>query len=296
VLKIDRFQPAARARALRSHFEERFSAAGANRFVWDYWDVPDQYRLLRTPAWTFFPRREYEAFHRSLVLWGRETLGCHDISPPWLSCYVEGCGQELHGDLPHGPFAFVYSLTPWDRRKFRGGETLLLKDSILSYWADFRAGRGLEHRDIFEKVPARFNRLVVFDPRVPHGVKRLEGGVHSVLDGRLVIHGWFVQPRPFIAGPLQTRVLQSAIDGLSERLGELLAAGVAANGVLSLRFAVSPAGRVGGLRVLSNTLRSREARDARLLAREVETFLGRVSLGRQRGSSRVTLPLIFETS
>ena len=85
-------------------------------------------------------------FHRRLVAWGRETLGCHDISPPWLSLYVDGCRQELHGDLPHGPWAFVFSLTRWRGRVFRGGETLLVRDEVLDFWHDFRSVRGVEER------------------------------------------------------------------------------------------------------------------------------------------------------
>ncbi|HEU4616219.1 MAG TPA: hypothetical protein VFS15_29175, partial [Kofleriaceae bacterium] len=103
VVIVDRFAP--EARALRATFDERFAeprSTRADRFVWDWWHVPGQYTALRTPAWTYFPRRIYESFHRRLVAWGRETLGCHDISPPWLSLYIDGCRQELHGDLPHG--------------------------------------------------------------------------------------------------------------------------------------------------------------------------------------------------
>jgi len=76
------------------------------------------------------------------VHWGRATLGCHDVSPPWLSLYVEGCRQELHGDLPHGPWAFVFSLTNWRQRTFRGGETLLVRDEVLDFWHDFASVRG----------------------------------------------------------------------------------------------------------------------------------------------------------
>jgi hypothetical protein len=299
VLIVDRFHSG--SRELRAHFDARFGQgtgadrASEGRFVWDYWEVPDQYRLLRTPAYHFFPKKAYEAFHRKLVLWGREHLGCHDISPPWLSCYVEGCGQELHGDLPHGPWAFVYSLTPWERRRFRGGETMMLRDEILSYWEGFKSGRGLEHEGIFRKIPPRFDRLTVFDPRVPHGVKRLEGGVHDVRQGRLVIHGWFVQPRPFIEGSLAPRSVQSAIDGVSEELGRLLDSGAEANGVLSLRFGVSRSGAVTGLKLLSNTLRSGRAEDARALVSVVLRHLRSTRFGKQRGTSRVTLPLIFET-
>ena len=86
-------------RALRGVFDTRFAeprSTRRDRFVWDWWHVPGQYTALRTPAWEYFPKPLYEKFHRRLVAWGRETLGCHDISPPWLSCYVDGCRQELH--------------------------------------------------------------------------------------------------------------------------------------------------------------------------------------------------------
>ena len=129
LLIVDRFAP--QAQALRAVFDERFAdprRTNGDRFVWDYWHVPGQYTALRTPAYHYFPKPIYEAFHNHLVWWGRRNLGCHDVSPPWLSCYIEGCRQELHGDVPHGPWAFVFSLTPWQRRQFRGGETLMLGD------------------------------------------------------------------------------------------------------------------------------------------------------------------------
>jgi len=84
---VERFAP--EAAALRAIFDDRFAdprSTRGDRFVWDYWHVPNQYTHLRTPAWTYFPRALYTAFHRRLVAWGRATLGCHDISPPWLSC------------------------------------------------------------------------------------------------------------------------------------------------------------------------------------------------------------------
>ena len=142
VIIVDRFAP--ETRALRAELDARFAdprQARADRFVWDYWHVPGQYTALRTPAWTYFSSALYARLHRRLVAWGRAQLGCHDISPPWLSVYVDGCRQELHGDLPHGPWAFVLSLTRWRGRAFRGGETVLLRDEILELWQDFQIGR-----------------------------------------------------------------------------------------------------------------------------------------------------------
>ena len=291
---VDGFAP--EARALRATFDERFSdprSARGDRFVWDFWHVPGQYTALRTPAWEYFPKRVYESFHRRLVEWGRRTLGCHDVSPPWLSCYVEGCRQELHGDLPHGPFAFVFSLTPWRTRKFRGGETMLLRDHVLDYWSDFASERSVEEPDLVELVPAKFNRLVVFDPRVPHGVRRDEGTLDP-REGRLVVHGWFVQPRPFVEGPLAPAELQDRIDGLLGELGQVTGA-LPIAGALSIGFRVSPAGKVQGARILSDTTRV-PAAEERARARLVRAIVGSVAefeFRRQRAASSVTLPIVF---
>ncbi|MCW5804837.1 MAG: 2OG-Fe(II) oxygenase, partial [Deltaproteobacteria bacterium] len=243
MIVVDGFAP--EGERLRATFDERFAdprRAHAARFAWDYWHVPGQYTALRTPAWTYFPAGVYRALHRRLVAWGRETLGCHDISPPWLSLYVEGCRQELHGDLPHGPWAFVYSLTRWRGRAFRGGQTLLVRDGVLDFWHDFASVRAVEERELIEEIEPRFDRLVAFDPRIPHGVRTVTG-THDPREGRLVIHGWFVQPRPFVRGPLARRALEARIGELLERLGDWVG-GLPVAGLVSLAFTVERSGRV----------------------------------------------------
>lgn len=296
MLVVDRFAP--EARALRDHFEHRFSdprRATADRFVWDLWHVPGQYTALRTPAWEFFPRKAYHAFHQRLVWWGRRTLGCHDVSPPWLSCYVNGCEQRLHGDLPHGPVAFVFSLTPWATRTFRGGETLLVREEVLDFWRGFASTRAVEEPQVLDEVPARFNRLVAFDPRIPHGVRRVDGSMDPT-EGRLVIHGWFVQPRPFIEGPLPERALASAIGRVTEAIAPALQAGLPLAGLLSLGFTVTPGGSVTALRTLADTTRTPPEHLAgrrRLLSLARKVLKIHV-FPRRAAASRVTLPLVFE--
>lgn len=296
LLVVDQF--ASEARALRTHFDERFSAprrAAANRFVWDLWHVPGQYTALRTPAWDFFPKKAYDAFHQRLVWWGRRTLGCHDISPTWLSCYVNGCEQRLHGDLPHGPVAFVFSLTQWNTRTFRGGETLLMRDDVLDFWRGFVSTTAVEEPELLDEVPARFNRLVAFDPRIPHGVRRVDGSMDPT-EGRLVIHGWFVQPRPFIEGPLPLKALSSAIGRITEAISPILEAGLPLAGLLSLGFTVTAAGRVTGLRTLADTTRAvpEHGPGRRELLRAARKALEKHVFPRQPKPSRVTLPLVFE--
>lgn len=295
---VDRFAPVNEARALRSVFDDRFAdprSARGDRFVWDYWHVPGQYTALRTPAWEYFPKPIYQAFHRRLVAWGRRTLGCHDVSPPWLSCYVEGCRQELHGDLPHGPFAFVFSLTEWSKKQFRGGETLLLRDSVLDYWSDFVSETSIEEGDLLQVIPARFNRLVVFDPRVPHGVRRVEG-THDPRQGRLVVHGWFVQPRPFIEGPVSERELQAHIDELTGGLAQLTE-GLPLAGTVSIGFRVLPNGNAADARLLCDTTRVSAPFEAerRKLVRAMVSTAKTFRFSKRAAGSKVTLPTVFSS-
>jgi hypothetical protein len=297
---VDDFAPAAEAEGLRGVFDERFRdprSARGDRFVWDWWHVPGQYTALRTPAWEYFPKALYEKIHRRIVAWGREALGCHDISPPWLSCYVEGCGQQLHGDLPHGPWAFVYSLTRWKGRAFRGGETLIVRDEVLDFWRDFVSERSVEEPDVLTAVEPRFNRLTVFDPRLPHGVRPVTG-THDPREGRLVIHGWFVQPRPLVEGPLTGAQLQRGVDAVTERIAPWLDGSLPVSGLLSVGFHVTPSGEVRDAKVLSDTTRvpgSDEARRKRFL-REVLKAVGETRFAKRAKGSRVTLPLVFERS
>lgn len=295
-LIVDGFAP--EASGLRAHFDERFRDphdTRDDRFVWDLWNVPGQYTALRTPAYLYFPKRLYEAFHHRLVWWGRRTLGCHDVSPPWMSCYVNGCEQRLHGDVPHGQWAFVFSLTRWKQRTFRGGETMLLEDGALDFWRRFRSDRGFEEPELVESIEPRFNRLTVFDPRVPHGVRRVDGSMDP-REGRLVIHGWFVQPRPFVEGPLRVQELARGIEAVTAAIAPVLRRGLSIAGLLSLGFTVTPSGEVQRLTSLSDTTRVQADAEPerRRLISIVQRAVRALRFPRKPAASRVTLPLVFE--
>lgn len=294
LLTLDRFAP--EARALRQAYDARFAdprSTARGRFVWDYWHVPGQYTHLRTPAWELFPEATYRAFHERLVWWGRRTLGCHDVSPPWLSCYVDGCGQRLHADVPHGPFAFVFSLTRWPTARFEGGQTLLLDERVLDWWSESRSGANVEEPELVRAVDPRFNRLVVFDPRVPHGVREVRG-TRDVREGRLVVHGWFVQPRPFVEGPLPVRALARELETLPEALASV--GEVQARGLMSVGFAVRPSGQVAQVRVLADTVRApkADAKGVRALREALVKAVRGFRFPRAKGPSRVTLPVTFD--
>lgn len=282
------------AHQMRRHFDGIFSSPNhSSRFVWDSWNVPGQYNHLRTPAYHFFPKSIYEPFHRSLVQWGRENLGCHDISPPWLSCYMEGHYQGFHADLPHGPWAFVFSLTHDQLRDFTGGETVLLKPQVLNYWRDFRSGKGKEENQIFKKIPPRFNQLLIFDPRVPHSVQQIRG-TRNLVEGRLVIHGWFVQPRPFFVGPLTRREIDMGIRDLTLSIAPLLRSQNNVDGILPLKLKIKANGAVERVRLLPHTLQSTE--NLSPLIKQIVARANQISFKRKRAGTRLVLPLVFEST
>lgn len=293
ILTVDRFT--AKATELRHFYDEQFAdphSLSPKRFVWDYWNVPGQYRLLRTPAYHYFPEKTYLAFHKELVMWGRRNLGCWDISPPWLSCYVDGCYQDLHSDVPHGPWAFVYSLSP-HRPRYRGGETLVLNDGALNFWSVSPGRVDRELDSYVTRVEPRFNRLTVFDPRRPHGVRRVEG-VDDPRDGRLVIHGWFSQPKTYIEGPLPAARVERLLNGALDRILNELDVPTDLWGTLAVGLQVGRTGRVTSAEYRTRNVRDKLGAEPAPLLRQILKIYAETEFPRAAAPTWITLPLIFE--
>lgn len=284
------------APALRAAFDKRFhdpKETRSDRFVWDFWHVPDQYTLARTPADAFFPRATYQAFLQELGAWGRENLGCTAITPPWLSYYIEGCEQKLHSDVPHGPWAFVFSLSP-RKPLFRGGETLLLRPETLDYWPQFSSQEDRELHSFVEQIPSRFNRLLVFDPRLPHGVNRVSGTMDP-REARLVMHGWFTDPKPCLVGPLTAKQVAPVLDEAVELCSKTWEQMGIWHGVMSLRLHVKANGAVSECRALANTLvpmESTSASAAQIFGIAKKAFLG-LRFPKAKSATAITLPMLF---
>lgn len=284
-------------RKLRQEFTNNFKDAGSThqkRFVWDFWYDEDQYHLIRTPAFHYFSQKTYQNFHSYLVQWGRENLGCHDISPPWLSYYVDGCYQNLHSDVPHGPWAFVYSLTP-NKKEFKGGETLILKESTLNYWQNYKQRNNYEFGSFVDIIPSLMNQLIIFDPRFPHGVTEVKGN-RDPLKSRLVVHGWFVNPRPYVVGGLSTVQVQKSVQNVFEDLSRVLEQIGLLDGALSLRLKVNTQGQVENYKLLTNTLISlvHNPADVIYLQKELKSLFINTQFIRAKKTSQITLPLIFK--
>jgi hypothetical protein len=285
------------ANLLREQIDLNFKnprSTESKRFVWDYWYFEDQYHLIRTPAIYYFQKKLYSNFHSNLVQWGRENLGCHDISPPWLSYYVDGCFQNLHSDVPHGPWAFVYSLTQ-NSKDFHGGETLILKPDVLNYWPGFQDQNDREYKSFVDRIPSGFNQLTVFDPRFPHGVTEVKG-TRDPLKSRIVMHGWFVEPRPYIVGGLTTAQTQNALNPAFSELSEVLSQLDSLHGTLSLRVSVSVSGDVQSYRLVSNTVLSIYGNKSEevFLQKNLKQIFSNIKFPRSKSASKITIPLLFK--
>lgn len=289
------------AQDLRRYFLNVFEnprRSHPKRFMWDHWFIENQYKMHRTPAQDFFSQPLYKKLCNELVKYGQDILGCHTISKPWLSYYTEGDSQSLHTDSPHGPWAYVYSLTDWIHREFKGGETQILKPEVLNYWPNYSRRRGREMHDLFLNIEPHFNQLLIFDPRLPHGVRRISG-VEDPCKSRLVVHGWYVHPEPYVVGSLGRANLEELMSKINLELAPVLQKilkGQDARGTIVFRVKILSSGRVSHVKTLTNTLIDSEGSHAVgiLMAKYLSQKLKNIMLLKSRGTTELTLPLIFD--
>ncbi len=263
--------------ALRQHFENVFSKdvppeQQQKRFCWDYWFVKNQYQFLRTPADLFFPAKILKPVYEDLISYGQKNLGCHGITPLWLSLYTNGARQEFHCDKPHGPWAFVLPLTA-DKIKFSGGETKMKLSS----------GN--------KKIKPKAHQLLVFDPQIEHGVVPVENAVDP-LQSRLVLHGWFVMPQIFLHGSLSIKKVNSVIQNMTVQNPNLFSATQDYFGSLCLCIEVKKSGFVSDVKILTNTLQSKKE-NLQSWYRGLEKNLLLLRFPKSNESSRIIFPLVF---
>lgn len=292
---VDDFLPLDLANAMRRNFEAHFANAHQHRpethNIWDYWYVPGLYTYLRTQPEKVIARDRVEQFHSRLERWSTERLGMGGASWPFLSLYVSGCSQGLHNDSKNGRFGYVYSLTSPERRTI-GGETLVLKEGDLARRNARTANAGFGLYDLFEP---RFNRLILFDDRLVHGVQRVSGSMDP-LDGRCVMHGHIGETGPIIVGPLPKEAVRDGISAAIQRFATEKTTSIASyHGPIVFRFSIGTDGRVSGLRVLLDRVFDEANNDARCEVAKVNLAeaLGQCVFPAASGETTVTLPMTF---
>jgi hypothetical protein len=207
-----------------------------------------------------------------------------------VSFVLHGDYQGLHRDTPNGVFAFTFGLSRPGRPRFTGGETLLARQELLDYWRHGGPREDTADQPLFEEIPSLFNRLVVFDARVPHGVRTVEGP-RDPRDGRVALQGWLKADGCVVQGGLAKEEADAAVRVSLKRLARRSLAGAA--GLLAVRLDVSASGAVKRFRELANTLVATGA-DAAAPSRVARTLVGalaNVRLREARGPGAVVAPV-----
>lgn len=293
---VDDFLPLELAEAMRAdidaHFSTPFKHLANTHQVWNYWFVPQVYTFLRTQPEKVIQPAKVDSFMGALRTWSTETLGLARISWPYLSLYIHGCRQELHNDAKNGRFAFVFSLTRNERRS-TGGETLVFRTGD-PFLRNLRTASA--HTNFYELVEPRFNRLVIFDDRLVHGVQLVEGSMDPA-QGRVVMHGHIEESGPVVTGALRPeQVLQGlrpALEHFYKKYGEKAKQ---YDGPLVLRFEISAVGRMRGLRVmLDRVFTAQESEeDWSWLRTKLIELLDSAVFPAAAADTGVTLPLRFD--
>lgn len=292
-LILDDFLPRTDAVAMRQQINSHFADPQKHRpdrhQIWNYWHVPGLYTYLRTMPEKVIERQFVARFVEALTIWSQYMLGLGHVTWPYLSLYVDGCEQKLHNDSTNGRFGFVYSLT-LDERKTTGGETIVLKEGDL-----FRGnmGRATAGSDLLDLLEPRFNRLVLFDDRMPHGVQRVEGSMNPI-EGRFVLHGHISESGPTAEGPLDAVAITRIVyDGLGPLLADVQRLPVVHHGPLVLRLAIEPSGTVSRVDRLLDRLARSDGNSAGVLVGQVVERVRSMRFPAAPEATEATVPLLF---
>lgn len=289
-LVIDNFLAEEASKSLRddidAHFADPAQHAPATHQVWNYWHVPGSYTYLRTSPEKVIARDKVERFVERLRTWAGINLGLAGITWPNLSLYVPGCLQGLHNDSVNGRLGFVYSLTRNDRRTV-GGETVLMHDRDLFRTLLDQPAAG---HVLYDLVEPRFNRLTLFDDRIPHAVQRVDGSMDPV-EGRLVLHGHISEAGVVAQGPLTPAAVQEAVSGALAPIRDGVAPGV--RGPLVVRLDIAAAGEIQQVRPILDRLASSAADNLDGLRGMIVDRLSALHFPTQSGPTWANVPLIF---
>jgi hypothetical protein len=276
---------------LRAAFDAKFDNPYESPPAWEYVFVEGLYTHLRGFSRHWFPDALFEAFLNRLKDWCRNTLGLVPTAEPRLHLMVDGCSLSLHSDFHNGAMGYVYSLTRWAQRSFRGGETLLLRDGLPNYKRHQAHGAALH-----EVIPAHFNQLLVFDDRIVHATPRIEGNMDP-RQGRIALVGHLRAGAAHVSGPISESDVRVALLACQHSLREQLSRHSDVQGTISYRLRTLPDGAVESVTPLMDGLVTAatgyESSTAVTAVKECITdTLGRLRLPAATAPSTITLSIL----
>jgi len=287
---FDDFLAAEKSAGMRAdidaHFANPYSHKHDTHDVWNYWHVPGQYNYLRTTPEKVISRDKVAEFVEALRSLAAVQFGFAEVTWPFFGLYVPGCSQNLHNDATNGQLGYVYSLTRNERQTI-GGETMVMHDRDLfrSSLRTAQAGRAM-----FDLVEPRFNRLTLFDDRIPHAVQRVDGSMDP-LEGRFVLHGHIREGGVVAQGPLPPNAIQEPVVELLKGLRER--AGGSVNGPLVLTVEIGSSGDVQAARPIFDRLASAVNADLDQIRADAVAQIKTLKFPAAASSTKANIPLMF---
>lgn len=236
------------AESMRTAYESRVRNAYRQTVSWEYFCAPQMYTYLRTVPQQVMPEALFARFMQHMKQWCIDHVGLIPMGIPNLHLMVNGCTLGLHSDFHNGTWGFVYSLTRWDRRRFSGGETLLMRDGVPSYKKHHVQGETL-----YELVPAHFNQLLLFDDRLVHGTQTIEGSMDP-LDGRIALVGHLRPTSPIVKGALDARAAREVVAAFHRSLRDRISPCKDVQGTITFKLSIAASGSVESSSILTNNL------------------------------------------
>ena len=289
-LVVDDFLPEANSLSMREDIDAHFADPQHHKpdthYVWNYWHVPGTYTYLKSVPERVIAREKVEAFVQALRTWAAINVGFGHVTWPFLSMYVPGCSQGVHNDSVNGRLGYVFSLTR-NSRKTVGGETVVFQDRDLFRSSLDKPAAGSA---IFDLVEPRFNRLTLFDDRVPHAVQRVDGSMDPV-EGRFVLHGHISEAGIVAQGALHPDVIREPVFAALEELR----GGVArdAHGPLVYCIEIGQDGSVKQTRPLLDRLVSPTNDDLDPVRAAIAERIASLQFAPAPAATRANIPLIF---
>jgi hypothetical protein len=159
-------------------------ATGAALQIWDYCYSSGNYGFLQMDPSCFFSDDLLQSFSERLLTWSAKTFGIAWISPPVLTAFIDGCHREpLAGDSGES-LRYVFSLTRLSHGSFSGGEAVLMETGLTPN----KRKSLFRNLQIERLLQLDWNEFLVFDARIPHGIREVRGAKHP-LQSRLQLEG-----------------------------------------------------------------------------------------------------------
>jgi hypothetical protein len=287
---FDDFLAAEKSAAMRadvdSHFANPYEHQPSTHDVWNYWHVPGQYNYLRTTPEKVIGREKVAEFVDALRTLAAVKFGFAGVSWPFLGLYVPGCSQGLHNDSTNGQLGYVFSLTRNSRQTI-GGETMIVHDRDLFRTSLDQAAAGTA---LFDLVEPRFNRLTLFDDRIPHAVQRVEGSMDPV-EGRFVLHGHIREGGVIAQGPLPPNAIQDPIVEVLKAVRK--GPGRAVNGPFVLSVEIGTSGKIERMRPIFDRLASAAEVDLEAIRADIMERIRDLEFPAASSPTRANIPLMF---